>query len=146
MARVDGSAGATRRAPRRADRARRVVRTVAGRGWPAVHVVAGLHDAPALTEHAGPGDGIRRIRHRSEPGGCSATPMRELTGQVVELAAAIGAAAAHEPAEQRATRKGVRPPYGVAVRPARVRGSDPRTTFYLQRRHVWHLLHRRCVV
>jgi AraC-like DNA-binding protein len=56
--------------------------------------VAGLHDAPALTEHAGEGHGLQA--YLSPLGACRlfGLPMGELTRQVVELEDMIGPAAA----------------------------------------------------
>jgi AraC-like DNA-binding protein len=64
--------------------------------------VAGLHDAPALTEHAGEGHGIQAYLTPLGARRLLGLPMAELTGQVVALEDLIGASA-HELAERLAT-------------------------------------------
>jgi len=64
--------------------------------------VAGLHDAPALTEHAGEGHGIQAYLTPLGARRLLGMPMGELTRQVVELEDLIGGAA-HELAERLAT-------------------------------------------
>jgi AraC-like DNA-binding protein len=64
--------------------------------------VAGLHDAPALTEHEGEGHGIQAYLTPLGARRLLRMPMGELTGQVVELEDLIGAGA-HELAERLAT-------------------------------------------
>jgi AraC-like DNA-binding protein len=61
--------------------------------------VAGLHDSPAQTEHAGEGHGIQAYLTPLGARRLLGMPMRELTGQVVELEDLIGAGA-HELAER----------------------------------------------
>jgi AraC-like DNA-binding protein len=55
--------------------------------------VAGLHDAPALTEHAGEGHGIQAYLSPLGASRLLGLPMGELTRQVVELEDLIGPAA-----------------------------------------------------
>jgi AraC-like DNA-binding protein len=55
--------------------------------------VAGLHDAPALTEHAGEGHGIQAYLSPLGARRLLGMPMGELTRQVVELEDLIGSAA-----------------------------------------------------
>ena len=64
--------------------------------------VAGLHDAPALTEHAGEGHGIQAYLTPLGARRLLGMPMGELTRQVVELEDLIGPRA-HELAERLAT-------------------------------------------
>jgi AraC-like DNA-binding protein len=64
--------------------------------------VAGLHDAPALTEHAGEGHGIQAYLTPLGARRLLRMPMSELTRQVVPLDDLIGGAA-HELAERLAT-------------------------------------------
>ena len=64
--------------------------------------VAGLHDAPALTEHAGEGHGIQAYLTPLGARRLLGMPMGELTREVVELDDLIGPAA-HELAERLAT-------------------------------------------
>jgi hypothetical protein len=47
--------------------------------------VAGLHDAPAVTEHAGEGYGIQAYLTPLGARRLLGMPMRGLTGEVVEL-------------------------------------------------------------
>ncbi|HWM07971.1 MAG TPA: helix-turn-helix domain-containing protein [Solirubrobacteraceae bacterium] len=61
--------------------------------------VAGLHDSPALTEHAGEGHGIQAYLTPLGARRLLGLPMGELTGQVVELEDLIGPRA-HELAER----------------------------------------------
>jgi AraC-like DNA-binding protein len=61
--------------------------------------VAGLHDAPAITEHAGEGHGIQAYLTPLGARRLLGMPMAELTRQVVELEDLIGAEA-HELAER----------------------------------------------
>ncbi len=76
--------------------------------------VAGLHDAPALTEHAGEGHGIQAYLTPLGARRLLGMPMGELTREVVELEDLIGPAA-HELAERLATA----PDWRHALRPAR---------------------------
>jgi AraC-like DNA-binding protein len=62
--------------------------------------VAGLHDAPAITEHAGEGHGIQAYLTPLGGRRLLGMPMGELTGLVVELSDLIGGAAAAELAER----------------------------------------------
>ncbi len=64
--------------------------------------VAGLHDTPALTEHAGEGHGIQAYLTPLGARRLLGMPMREITGQVIELEDLIGRAA-DELAERLAT-------------------------------------------
>ena len=64
--------------------------------------MAGLHDAPALTEHAGEGHGIQAYLTPLGARRLLGMPMSELTREVVELEDLIGPAA-HELAERLAT-------------------------------------------
>jgi AraC-like DNA-binding protein len=64
--------------------------------------VAGLHDDPALTEHAGEGHGIQAYLTPLGARRLLGMPMGELTRQVVELEDVIGPGA-HELAERLAT-------------------------------------------
>jgi len=64
--------------------------------------VAGLHDAPALTEHAGEGHGIQAYLTPLGARRLLGMPMGELTREVVELDDLIGPAA-HELADRLAT-------------------------------------------
>jgi AraC-like DNA-binding protein len=67
--------------------------------------VAGLHDTPALTEHAGEGHGIQAYLTPLGARRLLGMPMGELTGQVVELEDLIGPDA-RELAERLATAPG----------------------------------------
>ena len=67
--------------------------------------VAGLHDAPAHTEHAGLGHGIQAYLSPLGAQRFFGMPMGELTGQVLELEDLIGPAA-HALAERLATAPG----------------------------------------
>jgi AraC-like DNA-binding protein len=71
-----------------------------GRGY--TSFAAGLHDAPALTEHAGLGYGIQAYLSPLGARRFFGMPMRELTGHVVELEDLLGPAAG-ELAERLAT-------------------------------------------
>jgi AraC-like DNA-binding protein len=64
--------------------------------------VAGLHDSPAVTEHAGEGHGVQAYLTPLGARRLLGMPMEELTGQVVELEDLIGAGA-RELAERLAT-------------------------------------------
>ena len=64
--------------------------------------VAGLHDSPALTEHAGEGHGIQAYLTPLGARRLLGMPMGELTRRVVELEDLIGAGA-HELADRLAT-------------------------------------------
>ena len=64
---------------------------------------AGLHDAPAITEHDGYGYGIQSYMTPLGARRFFGLPMGEITGQVVELEDLIGAPAARELAERLAT-------------------------------------------
>ena len=64
--------------------------------------MAGLHDAPALTEHAGEGHGIQAYLTPLGARRLLGMPMGELTREVVELEDLIGPAA-HELADRLAT-------------------------------------------
>jgi AraC-like DNA-binding protein len=61
---------------------------------------AGLHDAPAITEHAGEGHGIQAYLTPLGGRQLLGMPMSELTGQVVELSDLIGPSSAAELAER----------------------------------------------
>jgi AraC-like DNA-binding protein len=64
---------------------------------------AGLHDAPAITEHDGYGYGIQSYMTPLGARRFFGLPMGEITGQVVELGDLIGGPAARELAERLAT-------------------------------------------
>lgn len=64
---------------------------------------AGLHDAPAITEHDGYGYGIQSYMTPLGARRFFGLPMGEITGQVVELEDLIGGPAARELAERLAT-------------------------------------------
>jgi AraC-like DNA-binding protein len=64
---------------------------------------AGLHDAPAITEHDGYGYGIQSYMTPLGARRFFGLPMGEITGQVVELEDLIGGLAARELAERLAT-------------------------------------------
>src|SRR6185369_8777302 len=61
---------------------------------------AGLHDAPAITEHDGYGHGIQSYLTPLGARRFFGLPMGEITGRVVELEDLIGAPAARELAER----------------------------------------------
>jgi AraC-like DNA-binding protein len=68
--------------------------------------VAGLHDAPAVTEHAGEGYGIQAYLTPLGARRLLGMPMRELTGEVVELSDVIGGGVADALAERLALAPG----------------------------------------